>query len=165
MTRIESERDDLFAETTAFVRRAEFVVDGNDEAIVFGERRDGAWSIYFGSDPVFHFDGGGRLKRAFVEGKLYRTQGDTLAVLTRQRNAQETILMRRDLPENEREQFLAAVRARLAALLTACDRGDLTILRSAPADDEPRHRLATRLTTPLFATDVDFLAPRFRGKR
>lgn len=97
MARAESDREDLFAEATAFVRRAELTVRGIGEPIVFGSKRDGAWSIYFGTDPVFHFDPGGRLKRAFAGGRLYRTQGDTLAELTREQTAGETILRRRDL--------------------------------------------------------------------
>ncbi|MEZ6044739.1 MAG: hypothetical protein R3C11_03990 [Planctomycetaceae bacterium] len=45
----------------------------------------GAAFLYLGPDPVYHFDAAGRLKRAYVEGLLYRTQESTLARLERLR--------------------------------------------------------------------------------
>jgi len=62
-------------------------VPGEPENVIARFRADGSPSIYFGSDPVYHFDEAGRLRRAFVEEQLFRTQGDTLARLTRTRTA------------------------------------------------------------------------------
>ena len=97
MARQESDRDDLMGEATALVRRAEWKPLSGVEAVVTGFRRDGSMSLYFGADPVYHFDETGRLKRAFLAGRLYRTQGTTLAELTRRREKTETHLIRRDL--------------------------------------------------------------------
>ncbi len=165
MARHEDNREDLFAEATAFDRRAEFIVGDSDQPILFGEKADGAWSLYFSADPVFHFDATGRLKRAFVDGRLYRTQGDTLAELTRECSDQVTVLRRRDLTKLERDRFLALLRIRLTALLTASEGGKLSILRVEPADSDPLSRLATVVRKSLAAADAAFLAPRFRGKR
>jgi hypothetical protein len=165
MARHESDREDLFAEATAYDRRAEFIVGDSDQPILFGEKADGAWSLYLSLDPVFHFDAIGRLKRAFVDGRLYRTQGDTLAELTRERSDQVTVLRRRDLPEIERDRFLALLRIRLTALLTASEGGEVRVLRAEPADSDLLFRLVTVIRKSLAAADAAFLAPRFRGKR
>ena len=165
MARHEDNREDLFAEATAYDRRAEVIVGDSDQPILFGEKADGAWSIYFSADHVFHFDATGRLKRAFVDGRLYRTQGDTLAELSRERLKDVTVLRRRDLQNLERDRFIASLRIRLTALLTASERGELRILRERPPYSDPITRLATVVRKSLAAPDADFLAPRFRGKR
>lgn len=165
MARHESDRENLFAEATAFIQRAELTVGGHAERIVCGHKADGAWSIYFGGDPVYHFDRRGRLKRAFANGKLLRTQGDTLAELTRERTDDATVLRRRDLQSLDCDRFLAALQARFARLLSAIETGDVKVLRRQPADFDVFQEMATLLKATLAADRSDFLAPRFRGKR
>jgi len=165
MARHESDREDLFAEATAFVRRAELALLGEGEPIVFGEKRTGDWSIYFGGDPVFHFDASGRLKRAFADGRLYRTQGDTLAELTRERTPDTTILRRRDLADAETSRFLAGMRARLTSLLAGIESENVRILRSEPVDLDALRELAMLLAATLGLGEERLLAPRLRGKR
>ena len=48
MARHEEDREDLLAEATALVERAELVVEGAAESVVIGFRRDGCASIYCG---------------------------------------------------------------------------------------------------------------------
>lgn len=165
MARHESDREDLFAEATAFNQRAELAVGGHAEWIVFGNRADGAWSVCFEGDPVYHFDRHGRLKRAFANGRLFRTQGDTLAELTRERTVDATVLRRRDLQSLDCDHFLAALQARFARLLSAIKTGDVRVLRRQPADFDVLQEMATLLKATLAADRSDFLAPRFRGKR
>jgi hypothetical protein len=74
MSRNESDREDLMAEATALRRRVQLQVPGEALSIIAGFRDEGRVSIYFGPDPVYHFDEQGRLRRAFVAGRLYRTQ-------------------------------------------------------------------------------------------
>ena len=93
----ETHREDLFAEATALVRRIELRVPGEPHPVVAGCRASGAWSVYFGPDPCYHFDEQGRLRRAFVDDRLYRTQGNTLAQLSRKRHADNVELSRIDL--------------------------------------------------------------------
>lgn len=77
--------------------------------VVAGFNKQGGVSLYFGSgDPVLQFDSACRLRRAFVDGLLYRSQGKTLSQLTRQRTATETVLLRRDLNQTECSEFLTA---------------------------------------------------------
>lgn len=128
--RHETDREDIMREATALHRRASFRLaklgrdeverrDGAEEycfphgrfsdsfggPVVAGFRRTGAMAIYFDQDPVYQFDVQGRLRRSYRDGLLYRTQGITLAELTRTRTKQQTTLLRRDLELDELKQF------------------------------------------------------------
>src|SRR5580765_5795621 len=107
MARREADREDLMAEASALRQRAELVLDGYAEPIVAGVRANGHLSVYFGDDPVYQFDAAGNLRRAFVGGDLYRTQGHTLARLNRTRTDLAVELGRRDLDPAELERFLS----------------------------------------------------------
>ncbi|MEX0702920.1 MAG: hypothetical protein WD069_12560 [Planctomycetales bacterium] len=164
MARDESDREDLLREATALGRRAEFRLPGEPDTVTAGLRNDGRLSIWFGSDPAYHFDAEGRLRRAFVEGRLYRTQGTTLARLTRVRMPGATEMRRHDLDPDELADFIRRMRDRLARFAAALADGQAALLRSVPADDDAfvrdlRERLAAILAAPAA------LAPAIRGKR
>ena len=74
MARRESDREDLLREATALVERAELTIEGFDEPIVVGFRRDGSASFFFGADPVYQFNTAFELRRAFVVGLLYKAE-------------------------------------------------------------------------------------------
>jgi hypothetical protein len=105
-----------------------------------GFRADGWFSLYFGSDPVFHFDAEGALRRAFVSGDLYRSQVQTLARLTRTRSADGVEMVRHDLDAAELEEFMAAIHVRLDRFLDALRSGAAQVIRQVPtgADLTPR---------------------------
>ena len=115
-TRIESDREDLLAEAVNLRERIELRLPGSEDAVTIGCNDLGHWSFYFGAEPMYRFDADGRLRRAVANGKLYRTQGATLAELTRVRTEQETQLQRRDLSPTEVETFLAEVRSHFQQL-------------------------------------------------
>ena len=110
MARHESDREDLMREATALVRRAELICPGETEPVIAGFRRDGRLALYFGPDPVFQFDPQHRLRRAYVAGFLYRTQGETLARLNRHRTQDQTLLVRHDLAPAELDTFRTAAK-------------------------------------------------------
>ena len=163
MTRQESDREDLIREATALRRRAEWNVPGEPENVIAGFRADGSPSIYFGPDPVYHFDEAGRLRRAFVEEQLFRTQGDTLARLTRTRTDSATELRRSDLVKNDLNQFLTKMKERLTRFQQSLSQKQFTLVRKIPDDDEIVPDLLIRLEQILCAKQP--LAPRFSGKR
>ncbi len=136
MARHEAGREDLMAEATALRQRAELVLEGRSEAIVAGFRPDGHWSLYFGKDPAYHFDAAGCLRRAFVGGDLYRSQGHTLARLNRSRTDLAVELARRDLEPGELEQFLSRMTDLLAELKMALERGSASVVRQIPEGDD-----------------------------
>jgi len=164
MARSESDREDLLAEATAMPRRAEFAIPFQAKPIVAGFRSTGELSIYFGSDPVFHFDAVGRLRRAFCDNDLYRSQGSTLARLVRHRTPTETQLQRHDLSVDELEQFRIRIRGCLKAFRDALVERKVTVLRQVPDNDD---MLADDLISRIDAIlrGAIELAPAIKGRR
>lgn len=136
MARQEADREDLLGEATAFVRRIELQLTETAQTIVAGFRRDGRFSLYFGGEPVYHFDRSGRLQRAFHQGAVYRVENDALVRLRRQRNETATLLLRRELTAGERAEFQDDMRRRLLALKTAVDSQRAAVLRQVPSNDQ-----------------------------
>ena len=166
MARHEADREDLIRDATALVRRAEWLTISGAESLVAGFRRDGSLSLYFGADPVYHFDSAGRLKRAYGSGLLYRTQGATLAELARERSAMETKLMRRDLGEQELADFLVKMTKRIDEWRKDWNDRRIIISRMVPINDtELENDLAMALEEILTNAAKKCLAPRFPGKR
>ena len=161
-------------------RRVELAVPGLpgcENPVVAGLHADGRASLYYGPTAADHLDPAGRLMRAFRTGRpeskdpaagrdglgearLYRSQGDTLAALTRVRTADRTELRRQDLDPWQLWRFLEKARRRLAELAKALADGT-DPRRVAGAD--PRGDLAALLAAALPADGP--LAPRYKGKR
>jgi hypothetical protein len=132
MARDESDREDLMREAVALKRRMEIETnatatppgDGDvatgaskTEPIVLGFRDATGWfSIYFGQDPVYTWDDEGRLRRAYEQGCLFRTQGTTLARLERRRGSSFVELVRHDLDAAECAGFVARMHVLLRGL-------------------------------------------------
>jgi hypothetical protein len=141
MARHETQREDLMAEATALCERIEFSVAGQAEPIVAGFRKNGQWSLYFGSDPAYHFASDGALRRAFVGNDLYRSQGATLARLRRARDRNEVRLVRHDLTSAELEEFMARMSEHLASLKAAIETGSSQVIRQIPESADVEARL------------------------
>ncbi len=164
MARVESDREDLMAEAAALVRRVELRTPGRDETVVAGFRANGWLSIYLGPDPMYQFDERGRLRRAFVDGLLYRTQGTTLAQLRRERTDVETSLLRRDLTEPELAEFQNAMLRVIVSLRESLVQRQVVVVRQvSPDDDRFLDDLAAGLDRVLMTPE--FLAPPLPGKR
>lgn len=115
----ESDREDLIREAVAFVDRVEWIAPHEAEPVFVGLRKDGSLSVYFGQDPVYQFNPDMQLRRAYVDGLLYRTQGETLASLERKRTAAETIMQRIDLTSLQLHDFLSTMQDRIELLANA----------------------------------------------
>ena len=163
MSRHEADREDLFAEGTALTTRIELMVPGEVEPVVAGCRPTGAWSIYFGGDPCYHFDAEGRLRRAFVGGYLYRTQGETLARLRRERTDEAVVLERTDLRPEELAAFVDAMQTRLTSLDQLLMYGSADIRRRQPADADVERQL--RLAIQMILATCGQLAPVIPTRR
>jgi hypothetical protein len=131
--------------------------------VVIGFRSTGAMSIYFGGDPVYQFDADNRLRRAFCEGRLYRTQGTGLACLVRERTDTETVLNRTDLSPSENHAFVEAVELRLRGLSEAFVKNQIQIVGHVPADYDLREQVLKRLGAVL-ARPIE-LAPALPTRR
>ena len=146
MARHKTDREDLMAEATALRQRVELKLPGVADHVVAGFRDSGGCSVYFGADPVFHFDADGALRRAFVAGDLYRSQGKTLARLTRTRTDREVHLVRHDLDPAELAGFLAAMSGHLERLHGALADESARVVQQVPAEADVRPRLLALLS-------------------
>lgn len=134
MARDEKDREDLLAEATALVRRAELCVPPWQEPLVIGFRRDGAASVYFGAGPAYHFNAQNQLRRAYCGGLLYKSERGRLASLERRRGQGQVQLLRHDLTGEETDRFCAELASRLGELGRALNEGRCKLLRQEPAD-------------------------------
>lgn len=158
LARHEVDREDLIAEATALVERAELRLPGFRDVVVAGFRRTGNWSVYFGPDPVYHFTAGGALRRAFVDGDLYASRGVILSRLRRARTESEVQLQRHDLTPDELHRFLAALAERLARLLSVLQAGSADVVRQVP----PEADVAARLLKVVTQAQPPRLSPAIR---
>ncbi|WP_339726975.1 hypothetical protein [uncultured Gimesia sp.] len=166
MARNEEDREDLMREATALFPRAELQVVHESFPVFWGQKKSGHFSFYFGSDPVYQFDQTGFLRRAYIEGALYRTQGNTLARLTRVRNSEETILNRYDLSITEVGLLLQTMADRFRKLESAFrEESGIQKIQTLPddAESELRDQIQTQIQQVL--QHADQLSPRIRGKR
>ncbi len=84
----------------------------------------GAFSLYFGDAPIYHFDLEGRWQRAFVDGTHYLKGLDaTVHAIDRVREGPNLILKRRNLSYAEAADFDAVVRSTAIELLRTLRRG------------------------------------------
>ena len=164
MARHESDREDLLREAVALTRRAEFEFSGREEPVFLGFKRDGGLSIYLGTDPVYQFNAGGQLRRAFRNNLLYRTQGTTLAELRRDRSLdQQVVLHRRDLDEAELNQFFDEMQELLHDLQQRLSARFFQKMTNVPADDDLLPEFLAALEA-VFSADP-LLAPVIKGRK
>lgn len=123
MARDEQHREDLLAEATALVERAEIVLAGEDDSTIIGFRRDGSASCYFGEDPAYHFNSAGELRRAFYDRRIYKAECRRLVSLERRRLPGEVQLVRHELTDEEAKAFVVATAERLERLQSAFANG------------------------------------------
>ncbi len=163
MARQESDREDLMREATALLRRAELQLPGIDDPIFVGFRRTGAFSIYWGVDPVFQFDEEHRLRRAHANGFLYRTTGETLAKLDRVRTQSATELHRTDLSPDELTQFLDDAQNHCEQLLQALQTEQIVLVDAIP-DEQSVLPAAAEFIAEVLAKHFE-LAPSIPGRK
>jgi hypothetical protein len=132
MARQEQARENLIAEATALVERVELLLAGVPEPVVAGFRREGSASLFFGDDPVYQFKTHGQLRRAFVDGRLYKADAGRLVEMTRQRQANRVQLVGRELPAAASAEFIATLRARLIDLASKLESGQVQVLAEVP---------------------------------
>jgi hypothetical protein len=149
----EGDREDLLAEAVALIRRIEIKPNTESDKLVIGFRAVGWLSIYFGQDLMYQFDDVGRFRRGYVEGLLYRTQGDAVAQLRRERSATESALLRHDLTGDLLTKFQGQVLDKIRWLHTLLAAGDFIVLRQVGGDDlvpEVSAFLTRVLSSPVF---------------
>jgi len=144
MARDESPREDLLGEATALAERVEFSTpDGVN--VVAGFRAGGAFSVFFGDDPAYHFNARNELRRAYCDGLLIKAVQRHLISLKRVRTEDESQLVRHELTEAERETFTFRMASRLILLKENLEGGDYEVRRRIPMDVDIIARVRTWL--------------------
>ena len=78
---------------------------------IFAGFKNGVFSIYFGDEPIFHFDLEGRWQRVYVEGTHYLKSLDTtIQAIERVREGENMVLKRRTLEQGEARGLDALIR-------------------------------------------------------
>jgi len=104
---------------------------------IFAGIKAGGVSLYFGDEPIYHFDFDGRWQRAFVEGVHYLKGLDpTVRTVGREREGVHLVLRRRTLADPEAVGFDASVRQVAVNLSDDLDSGRLETL-SPPETARP----------------------------
>ncbi len=145
MAKHEEDREDLIREAVALPDRVELCVTGFEEPITIGFRSNSAMSIFVGQETVYQFDAEGRLRRAFVDGLLYRSQHSTLAMLRRERTETQTLLLRTDLGDAELALFRDRMRVLLNQVHQRLTASDFKVLRSIPESADHISRIVSAL--------------------
>lgn len=145
MARDEHDREDLLAQATALVDRAEIrLLSGS--IVVVGFRRDGAASVYFDAEPVYHFNSRCELRRAHDSGRLIKAEHGRLVGLVRERTEHQVWLVRHELTPKEQESFLLNMQHRLQELRVAIESNGYESVTCVPPDGGCLARIAAWLS-------------------
>ena len=129
----------------ALVERAELSIPGVAETLVVGFRRSGLASFFFGADPVYQFNSGRELRRAFVGGRLIKAARGALIALERQRTESEVQLVSHYLDDVQTARLLDDLFQRLFLLQCAlCDQS-FKLLGQVPEKSDVLARISTWL--------------------
>jgi hypothetical protein len=135
-------REDLLRDAQALSPRAEIQWGhGAGRSTAFVGFRGDSLSLYFGEDPVFHFNGQGHLRRAFVRDELIKAEHGRLAGLMRERSGSEVALVSRQLDANAQARFVADIERRLQDLRESLVAGSINVRGQVPPDGDALERL------------------------
>ncbi len=105
---------------------------------IFAGFKPGAFSLYFGDAPIYHFDLEGRWQRAFVEGTHYLKGLDAcVQAIDRVREGPSLVLKRRSLDDQEASDFDERVRVMALDLIASVGTGQLSPANPPSAKAEP----------------------------
>lgn len=147
MSRHTEDREDLLRDATALTPRGELRAEiGNQQwQIFFGFRKDGALSLYFGGDPVYHFNTAQELRRAFVDDHLLKAERGHLIRWHANRTAAAVTMERQPLAEAEERRLCTDLTARLQTLAEVIAQRQFDLVGQVPADGDAFGLLATWL--------------------
>lgn len=136
MARNPEEREELLREARALVVRAEIDVDGFDEQVVVGFRHGGAASLYFGQDVAYQFNAANELRRAYLDGAMYKSEERQLVRLNPTRTPESLELVSHQLTSAETSEFLSTAAARIRALHNAMEKARYRMIGQVPAEQD-----------------------------
>ena len=139
MAQHEHDRENLLRDAVALVRRVEWQsVDGRE--VFIGFRRSGAASVYLDQDPVYHLTSAGLLRRAFVDGCLFKADATRLVKMQRDRSGGEVQLRSQIVDAEATCVFLELMRSELSNVLRDLEDGRLRFVGQVPDEAEVKGR-------------------------
>jgi hypothetical protein len=128
----------LLEKGASYSRRVGLLPDVSQPDPIFAGFKHGAFSLYFGDAPIYHFDLEGRWQRAFLRGVHYLKGLDaTVQVIDRVREGPNLVLKRKTLTESEAAEFDARVRLMALELIAGIDGASLTRIEPKSPKSEP----------------------------
>jgi hypothetical protein len=103
--------------------------------------RGDSLSLYFGEDPVFHFNVHGQLRRAFIGDELIKAERGRLIGLVRERSPVEVTFRSRQFDVQAEATVVADLDRRLQHLRASLAAGDLSVRGQVPPDGDALERL------------------------
>ncbi len=136
MARLVQDREDLLRDAKALVPRVQFEVEGpeSSETVFAGFRKQGALSLYFDFQPVYHFNRRGQLRRAYVEDRLIKAEAKRLIAMTPHRGKHVVEMLRHRMTETEQSQFRRVLLERLQGLKRTLEEGRYVVAGQVPKD-------------------------------
>ena len=143
MARETHEREDLLRDATALVPRIQLRMsrEGKPCEVFAGFRKEGALSLYFDDDPVYHFNSAGELRRAFVDDRLVKAEQGRLVAMQPQRSEKSTDLLRHELSPAEEQRFCKSTSERIAWLLAELQAERYQLIGQVPEEGDALRRL------------------------
>ncbi len=144
MARMEQDREDLMREAVRLVPRGEFL--WQEQRVFVGFRPGPAPSFYFSPEEVYQFNSQGELRRAYLQGALYKAQQGHLVRMLRHRTAQQVQLRSTRLSPQQEHQFLEQLHRRLQAFAHALHSGEAQLATHFPPEEDFLHLVLQWLT-------------------
>jgi hypothetical protein len=142
MARDVHDREDLFRDAVALSPRVQLRRrDAPPFLEVFAGFRGDCLSVYFGDDPVFHFNSAGELRRAFVDNLILKAESGQLVALQRMQSTTSSQLTRLQWDDSRFQGLLDDVDDRLCKLLADLTGGAFDVVGQFPADGDAQLRL------------------------
>jgi hypothetical protein len=142
VARVGQDREDLLRDARNLSPRVQLRANvGGRSAAVFAGFRGESLSLYFGPEPVFHFNAAGELRRAFLSGRIVKAEAGRLFWMERVVGENEVELRTSAVPEDEQRTAFADLATRLADLRAAFARGEVVIEGQEPAEGDAIARL------------------------
>lgn len=135
-------REDLLRDAAALVERAALRIEGEIEPVLIGFRREGGASVYFGEEPVLHFNERGELRRAFIGDRQYRADRGRWSEARRSSEEGRVRVARISLDAAENELLHRQLCERLRDCRAAIASGAYAVEGQVPPDGDIVGRIA-----------------------
>ena len=127
-------KEDLLRDASNYCFRCEIRIPSIASLIFVGITQKRRFSLYFGQDPVYHFDKQCRIRRGFVRGKIFKSESGKLVQLTRKRTDTAVLLQRKLLSLESTTAWLNHAEQAIALLQQDWRLNRFEIVRSVPSN-------------------------------